>query len=100
MPTLCTYPGQLVTAWFESNVPSGKLQERAGFKAVARSREWVDMESYGMDEPLVCAVWQGGGEVGREESIFSEQEALEGDGEWGVGEGGGITVREVVTSRD
>lgn len=69
----------MVTAWFGFNLASKKTHEKMGFKAVARSRKWVDMEIYGLSNPLICAVWQGGWVVGMEESIFAELEALDED---------------------
>ncbi len=50
------------------------MHEKLGFIGVARAKEWWGLGQGGISFPLICAVWQGSGEVELKGSVFASLE--------------------------
>ncbi|ORY28324.1 hypothetical protein BCR39DRAFT_535507 [Naematelia encephala] len=72
VPNHKSYPGQLVSSWFEPNKASQRVHDKLGFVGVARSVDWYEREKRNVDEDVICAVWQGAGECAKEDSVFRD----------------------------
>ncbi|ORY22228.1 hypothetical protein BCR39DRAFT_562381 [Naematelia encephala] len=70
LPHLSPPPGHMSAGWEPGNIPSQRLHEKVGFKVVCKRA----VPKEGAGKPMIIAVWQGAGEIGKTGTIYEDNE--------------------------